>query len=383
MRLPGLRRDHPLSELSVRARGLALAAWVTVACGGAPEPPARVGPVPAGAVSAERPTPSPPEPAAPPETRASVIPTIELPAETACRLEAAGWTFMSLRLSPSGPIYGAAIRVPRARVSVAEDLGRGGVVAEADAGPVVVRGFVSADELEVFPQKMVLLAGLFVPAGGTRLAIVNAGPEKLRVKLPVVPPQLEGLGAPLEVVATCADVGLAPSSEDLAKALGDPLEKVMVAPGAPLSLSPGGSTALTFPSAGSSVVNVLERRERDVRIAWPLPAGTVVGWVAKGAVRRLDHAVGFAAGGRGGFGMGEARLPNPRIVQCPHDVSLGARIDDRKAMIGHVLAGSTLHLFQSADGLVRARIPKAAIKLFDGADLFVREPDVRDCVDSK
>lgn len=381
MRLPRLRRDHPLSELTGHARVGALLAGFAVSCGASPEP----APLPTpGPVSSreEHAAPSPTVvPDAPRDPRAS-IPTIELPAKTACRLEAAPWSFPSLRLSPMGPIYGGTVQAPRARVSVAEDP-KHGIVAEAEAGPIVVRGFVAPDELDIYPQKLLMLAGLFVPSGGTALAIVNAAPEKLRVRLAVVPTQLAELREPLEIVATCSDVGLAPSSADLAKALGDPIDKALVVGGAPLSLSPGGSSAITLPATGNHAVNVLERQESDVRIAWSLPSGTIVGWVPKGVVRRLDYAVGIAPGGGRGFGMGEPRMLNARPVRCPHDVPLGVRLDDRKAMIGWVVAGSLLHLFQQANGLVQARAPKAALQLVDGADLFVREPDVRDCTDAK
>lgn len=378
MQLPGLQLDHALSRLSARIVALLVTSLVVaMGPGCAPPPEARALPAAVSAV----PEASPLAKLASSEARPDddrAIPTIELPQKTACRLDAVQWSASSLRLSPAGPIYGVAHRVERARVSIADDVAKGGIVAELDAGPIVTRGFVSADELELYPQKMLLLAGLFVPARDTRLVVSNAAPEKLRVRLLTVPPQLASFREPLEAVTACFDVGLAPSPEQLDKALGDPLEKALVRGGTPLSLSPGGSPAFVIPG-GEAIVNVLERRDNDVRVAWSVVGGTVVGWVPKGAAISGRFALGSRGGFGRGFGTGETRLSNPRLVQCSHDVPLGAEVDGRRAIVGRVLAGSPLQLSYGSNGLLRARVPKSAVRLADGADWFVHESDIQDC----
>lgn len=348
-----------------------------------PPPTAEPGPTP----TAEAPAPSGPK-------------RVELRPGPACIVEGA-WRPLrgaaTLHVTPEGPAFATATG-GTGRLHVPESRARPAWTALADDPParpamqglelsadgLSVQGYIESSASDLRAARTFLFSGLALPTPRALLQWVEATPGQITVT--VEPPKaLTVLAPPLTATRPCADLQLgAPSFEATDSIDGYSKSKPgQLRLGAPIdvALTPGGSpVARAEPSAAQENVRILETRGAHTRVAWPIGALVVVGWVPSRAVHPPSKGYGFGSG-HGTLGGGRGGDRHKRVV-CPGDVDLLVEIGSEVWIPGLIRAGTVIELTSLNDSTTRIDFRSRSLQPAPDAQWMVRTGDVAGCPDA-
>lgn len=386
------RRARPLTS-RMRAPVLAsLLALCTSACGG-PKPPQPVRATALAAPAAVEPAVAAPEAPEPTVAPAALPPLGPLPAElkrpddiacsfrtTAFRGKKPGTT---IALRDGGKPFAKVWGTVEADIHVRRGPASTNTVMEATASGIALRGFTPSQAIELRPANGFVLDDIAIATSKARLSIVSAKGHQVEVQLPR-PVELASKDRTLEATRPCEDLGL-----DEVRFTAEPVvfgdkkgHTMLLKPGVTtVRLAPTGVAAGAFATKESAFVNVYDTVEGMSHITWALDDVVLFGWVD---TRRLEHQnIGRGmTGGRGSLGAGRGNINPQARVFCSWDVPLVGEVGTDRAVVGRILAGTTIDVIAWDDEnepFARVDVNRAAIMPETGARWLARGDELRRC----
>ncbi|MFO0592312.1 MAG: hypothetical protein U0441_32505 [Polyangiaceae bacterium] len=371
------RRSPRAAEIA----GIAFFSWaIAGGCTGSRPPPKEAPPVEVKAPSAEAPvTTTTPDP---PRTKEPI--DVVLPADPACTLTG-DWHprkyDTQLHVSADGPSFAellggtGALHFPTGPRPATQGL-------ELAADGIVVRGFVDSAASLLLAGAPIWLSGLAVTQPYALLDWTEATPGHLAITS-VAPRQLEVLAPPLTATVGCADVALGKTKFDPTASIpGYAKAKERLLPrthAVDIALSPGG-TVVARANAGeyAEQVSLLETKGAAAKIAWPVGALVVVGWVKASELIVPKAGMGFGSGsGRLG---GSHHTHSSRQVVCAADIDLLAEYPGETTYtIGRVRAGTRIEINSTGDRFTMVSVSSQNIRQISTAWWVVRNRDLEGC----
>ncbi|HRG96812.1 MAG TPA: hypothetical protein PLR99_11220, partial [Polyangiaceae bacterium] len=301
---------------------------------------------------------------------------------------------LALQARPDGEPFGS---VATARLATAHVLPSGGWL-EVDTGQSKLRGHFRVSAPFLHPTRPLLVGGVLVTTGASRLSVHGRSGERGdRLLVSAAPPLDSEFVGPATVEATCADLSLDPARFDLAASLPSapsqrPLPRASLVTGRPVlvSAAPGGPARLRVLLQGrgdrdDEAVTVLARRGGLARIVWRREEGAVFGWVS--ATDLMPAPAALAA--RRTLTLAEIVVADPEKARprktTARSVARAAPLviegrDGARVTVGHVTSGAVLGAVLPAGlGPTEVDVAPLGLSLRSGARAYLpggllREP---------
>jgi hypothetical protein len=251
-----------------------------------------------------------------------------------------------------------------------------GIIVEADAGGLLIRGVTSASSLTFHADRVSLFEGVIIPKGVAPLRLIGAKKEGLRYRLEL--PDEVRVEARDSVTGTlpCTIAALAPVDFDPFETfLGAPTGAALLVVGkVPLATHADGPPTALLAASGDQearAVAVLAREGARVKITWELEDIIVFGWVD------TRYVQSFAGPPRADFRGGGLGASEPRAVCCARtlvcegEVPLRVDHDGQSQVVGLISPGARIGFRAELGDAIEIALPDADLVMAPGAKLLV------------
>jgi hypothetical protein len=274
------------------------------------------------------------------------------------------------------------------RAKIAADL----VVGVAESAPpifaslqlqgIVLEAFLEGP-LEVRPAKPFQATRELAP-GDSAVAVVSGGsPDAVKLDFEAPKDLVLVAGPRVSVQRPCDDVGLDSARFDAHLAFG-PFGRTksanFVKPKTALFDGPRGKKfADVLEDKASPRMHFIEEEKNGwSRVMIELDHWVVNAWVPSSDLKRAVSS--SRSGGATGSTPHVVNVPPPkRVVKCSADVPLVARQSGERRLVGRVLAGTAMNLYDTHDGFTAAIVERTGSWAEEGVTFEVREADVAGC----
>lgn len=372
-----------MKYISSSGLSLFLSSVVLVACGGAKEEIAQ---------------PQVPVSPAPPETVATVAPSLEAvapvpqfasvkmpdrianPSRVACIWGTKTWTggTLKLRFSATSPAFSTVQNPDSVKVVLAAGKSKDASLVEVDVGSATIRAVLPSDEIPLYPTTAAPVGGFAVPLGTARVKLRESAVDAVTFGVetgPLVKPASD-----LRSTKPCAYFAVSEQSFDPVAATGSPwtTRAAVLRPiKTPLLTKlDGGESASLDVNDSAQRVTVLATSGDQSRIAWQTADALYFGWVSsKGLVNSAETVASPSAK----TSTTAANKPAKRDtgiaawkkVTCAEELPIVAQTKSEKFTVGTVKPGKVIQVGPNAEGLTRVAFPDSDLLAEGDAGFWV------------
>jgi hypothetical protein len=300
------------------------------------------------------------------------------PVAIACRLQSTAWSqrTMHLRQKPGVDAYATVNKPGAVRASFA--MGRHEAFAEVDTGGVTVRGYLDAEDIEIYAKGPTTLKDAFVVLPGVPLTWRAARNNQLDFDLPVETRYVRSADGKPTVEYGCEYFSIDRTQFTPVEKTGNALGKAAIRPGFNTLHK---DAALTVPVATITAddkapyATVLALQGDSARIAWSVGQAYVFGWLPLKAIVRKPETLQTGEWKRTDAELNlkkrDTELPTYKRCKTAAEFSLYMRMKGVLVNIGSVGSGAAIQLGPRDGVMVRATFPDSDLLPNDNASFFV------------